>query len=253
MPPHQAGEWVALRRDRLAHSDQQPLHAEDLLQLLVVGVSKIWFSSSSMRSSKAARIGKKLSTRPSMTRYSRSEGLSMGFGAVPVAAPDLGERGTVVVVDRDQEALGVEAVHLDKLVVVGRRSVDDDEEEVVIVVELRALVEVLRILDASGWNRKTSRRISKSATVRLVEIEPEEAVTGEEALDGGAVEVNLFRTVVVDHVTGRRARSICARFRSSGAGARPRPPPDRAVSRLTLHESTAEGVVTRVSTYDGSR
>jgi hypothetical protein len=52
---------------------------------------------------------------------------------------------------------------------------------------------------------------------RLVEIEPEEAVAGEEALDGGAVEVNLFRTLVVDHVAGRRTRAICARFSISGA------------------------------------
>src|SRR6266571_1606201 len=35
--PHQTRKRVPLRRHRLAHSNQQPLHTKDLLQLLVVG------------------------------------------------------------------------------------------------------------------------------------------------------------------------------------------------------------------------
>ena len=64
-----------------------------------------------------------------------------------IAAPDLGEGGTVIVVDGDEEALGVEAVHLDQPVVVRRRAVHDEEDEVVVVIELGPLAELLRVLD----------------------------------------------------------------------------------------------------------
>jgi hypothetical protein len=58
------------------------------------------------------------------------------------------------VVDGDEEALGVEAVHFDKTVIVGDGSVDNEENEVVIVVELGALPELLESSTASGWNRR---------------------------------------------------------------------------------------------------
>jgi hypothetical protein len=67
-------------------------------------------------------------------------------------------------VDGDQEALGVEAVHLDQPVVVESGAVDDEEHEVVVLVDLRPPPEMLGVLDRErGWNSKTSRRISKSS------------------------------------------------------------------------------------------
>ena len=61
--------------------------------------------------------------------------------------PHLGEGRRLVAVDGDEEAFGVEAVHLDQPVLVGDGAVDDEEDEVVVVVELRPLAEVLRILE----------------------------------------------------------------------------------------------------------
>ena len=62
----------------------------------------------------------------------------------PGSAADLGERGAVVPVNGEEEALGVEAVHLDQPVFVGGGAVGDDEVEV-------------------AWNPKTSRRVSKAS------------------------------------------------------------------------------------------
>ena len=70
-----------------------------------------------------------------------------GFFRCHVALAHLGEGRCFVAVDGDEELLGVEAVHLDESVVVGDGAVDDDEDEVVVVVELRALAELLGVLD----------------------------------------------------------------------------------------------------------
>ena len=51
--------------------------------------------------------------------------------------------GRVVTVDRDQETLRVEAMHLDQPIVVGDGAIHHEEDEVVVVVELRTLAEVL--------------------------------------------------------------------------------------------------------------
>jgi hypothetical protein len=80
-----------------------------------------------------------------------------------VAGAQFGEGGTVVAMDGHEEAAGVEAVHLDQTVAVGRGSVDDEEDEVVVVVDLCPLIESSESWTASGWNPKTLRRISKSA------------------------------------------------------------------------------------------
>src|SRR5439155_21113692 len=62
-----------------------------------------------------------------------------------VATADIGEGGKVVSVDGDEEALRVEAMHLNQAVAVVCRAVDDDEDEVVVLLELRAMGERLRV------------------------------------------------------------------------------------------------------------
>jgi hypothetical protein len=49
--------------------------------------------------------------------------------------------------DGEEEAFGIEAVHLDQPVLVRDGAVDNQEDEVVVVIELRPLAEVLRILE----------------------------------------------------------------------------------------------------------
>ena len=65
------------------------------------------------RRSPASR-GKKLSTRPSTTPCSSRAGSSTGRVALDVPLAELRQRGCVVAVQGDQEAVGVKAVHLDE-------------------------------------------------------------------------------------------------------------------------------------------
>jgi hypothetical protein len=126
-----------------------------------------------MRSSKAASTGKKLSTSPSMTRYSSSDGCSI-FVSRLIAAADLGEGGAVVAVDGDEEALGVEAMHLDEPVVVWCSAIDDHKDEVVVLVELGALVELLRVFDRERMKLEHIAEDLEVLLARLIEVEPKE-------------------------------------------------------------------------------
>src|SRR4029450_1988972 len=100
-----------------------------------------------------------------------------------VAAPDLREPWGVIVVDSDEEALGVEAVHFDKTVIVGDGSVDNEENEVVIVVELGALPELLRVLNGERVELEDLAEDLEVLMLRLIEIEPEEPLACEQLLD----------------------------------------------------------------------
>ncbi len=129
------------------------------------------------------------------------------FLALHVALPHLGERRRFVAVDGDEELLGVEAVHLDEAVVVRDGSVDDDEDEVVVFVELRALRELLGVLDGERVELEDVAQDRVVGLVRLVDIDPEEGVAGEELLDVLAAEVHLFAAAVVDDRAGVRRRT----------------------------------------------
>ena len=72
-----------------------------------------------MRSSKSARIGKKEAVdQPVDDPVEQQRGTINRLVALLVAPADLGERGAVVSVNGDEEALGVEAVHLDEAVLI---------------------------------------------------------------------------------------------------------------------------------------
>ena len=124
--------------------------------------------------------------------------------ALRVAGAELGEGGALVAVDGDEEALGVEAVHLDEPVVVGDGAVDDEEDEVVVVVDLRALAEVLGVLDRERVELEDVAEDLEVVAVGLVEVEPEELPAREQLLDGLAAEVHLAAALVVDDVADRR-------------------------------------------------
>jgi hypothetical protein len=65
-------------------------------------------------------------------------------------------------------------MHLDKPVVVGRSAVNDEEEKVVVVVDLGALVKVLRVLDRERMEPEDVAQDIEVALRRPVEVEPEE-------------------------------------------------------------------------------
>src|SRR5207244_1655134 len=114
----------------------------------------------------------------------------------------------VVVVDGDEEPLGVEAVHLDQTVVVGSGAVDDDEDEVVVVVDLRPLVEMLGVLDGKWVEFEDFAKDLEVPRLGLVEVEPEEVATRQQLLDGFAAEMDLRASISADDVADRRAVSI---------------------------------------------
>jgi hypothetical protein len=100
-------------------------------------------------------------------------------------------------------------VHLDEAVLVrllGDGAVEDDEDVVVVVVDLRALAELLRVLDRERMEPEDVAQDPVVARVRLVDVEPEEGVAGEQTLDVLAVEAQLLAAAVVDDGAGVRRR-----------------------------------------------
>jgi hypothetical protein len=93
-------------------------------------------------------------------------------------------------------------VHLDQPVIVLDGAVDDDEHEVVVLVELRTLVEVLRVLDGERMEAERVAEDVEVLRVRAVQVEPEEVAGGEELLDVLAVEMQLARAVVLENAAG---------------------------------------------------
>jgi hypothetical protein len=91
-----------------------------------------------------------------------------------VATADLREGGEVVLMHGDEEAFGVEAMHLDQPVAVVSRPVDDDEDEVVVTLELCPLIGVLGVLDGKRMKLEDLAQDLEIARIRLIEVEPEE-------------------------------------------------------------------------------
>src|SRR4029450_8168681 len=132
-----------------------------------------------------------------------------------VPAPDLRESWGVIVVDGDEEALGVEAVHFDKTVIVGDGSVDNEENEVVVVVELRALPELLRVLNGERVELEDLAEDLEVLMLRLIKIEPEESLACQQLLDRLPAELHLFRALVLEDMAHRPPRLIGRRARLS--------------------------------------
>ena len=157
---HQGREHVPLRCDRLAHPDEESLHAEDLLQFLVACVEEGLVLE---LVDPVVEVGEDREEAVDETVDDPVEELAGVVDrplALHVALPHLGECRRFVAMDGDEELLGVEAVHLDETVVVGDCAVDDEEDVVVVVVDLGALSNFSESSTASGWNLKTSRRIA---------------------------------------------------------------------------------------------
>ena len=111
-------------------------------------------------------------------------------------------------VDGDEEALGVEAVHLDEPVVVRDGAVDDEEDEVVVVVDLGPLAELLGVLDRERVELEDVAEDLEVLVVRAVEVEPEEPLAGKQLLDGLPAELHLAAALVMEHVADRRPGSL---------------------------------------------
>jgi hypothetical protein len=108
----------------------------------------------------------------------------------------------LVLADGDEKAFRVETVHLDEPVLVGGRSraVEHEEGEVVVVLELRALAEVLRILEREWMEPEDVAQKLEVIFGRIVQVEPEELAARQARLDGYAVVAGLDRTVAIDQL-----------------------------------------------------
>ncbi len=148
-----------------------------------------------------------------------------------VALAQRRERRRVVAMERDQVAVGVEAVHLDEpvRVVVARRAEHDEEHVAVVVVDLRPLAEAPRVLERERVKAELFPQDLEICCLGSVDVEPEEASFGEQLTQPVALEGKPVPGVAVDEVGGalRRGvgghRSIVRRRSEAGAtGEEPR-------------------------------
>ena len=111
--------------------------------------------------------------------------------ALDVALAQRRDRRRIVAVQRDEVAVGVEAVHLDEpvAVLVARRSEDDEEDVAVVVVDLRPLIEPPRVLERERMEAELLAQDLEIAGLRLVDVEPEEVAAGEQLAHPVALEV----------------------------------------------------------------
>ena len=90
----------------------------------------------------------------------------------------------------DEEAVRIEAMHLDRPVLSGAGTVDDDEDEVVVAVDFGSLIELFRVLDGARMKFEHVAENREGAVSRVVKIKPEEVSGCEQALDRLAVELD---------------------------------------------------------------
>ena len=193
---------------RFPQANKQALHLKDLLQLLVVGLEEDRVLELVDAVVEGCEDGEEAVDQPVDDPVEQQRRLFNRLVASLIAAADLGKRGAVVAMDSDEKSLGVEAMHLDKPVVVRRRAIDDDEDEVVVLVELRPLAELLRVLDRERMELEDIAKDLKVRLARSIEVEPEKATVREQALDGVDIEADLAAAVIVDDVTDRGPRVI---------------------------------------------
>jgi len=119
-----------------------------------------------------------------------------------------------------------------------KRPVDDEEDEVVVVLDLRPLVEVLRVLDRKWVEPEGLAQDLEVSGLRLVEVEPEEPPAREQLRDLLAAEMHLGAAPIVHDVAGvwraaLRGRSLVFEPvahkspRTGRRSANPQPPADR--------------------------
>ena len=119
---HDRREEVALRRDHLPHAHERALHREDLLQLRVVGLAEDRVLEHVDPVVDRGQPGEEAVDEPVDDRVQQPRGIVDRRVALDVALAELRQRRRVVAVQRDQEPVGVEAVHLDETVGIVRRS-----------------------------------------------------------------------------------------------------------------------------------
>ena len=91
-------------------------------------------------------------------------------------------------------------MHLDEPVDVGRRRrpVDDEEDEVVVLLELRALAELLRVLERERVEVENVAQHREVVRLGALEVEPEELAAREPRFDRRSVDPRVRRALAVE-------------------------------------------------------
>ncbi len=155
----------------------------------------------SISSSTSSSAGKKLSTSASTIWYRRR----IGSASAPwrsYRSRRVSQAGRLVAADGDEEPVREEAVQLDEPILVRRRSdaVEDEEVEVVVRLDLRALPEVLGVLDGQRVEPEHLAQELEIGRGRAVEVEPEEVAVLEPSFDLGVLDDRLRVAVAVEEV-----------------------------------------------------
>jgi hypothetical protein len=182
---------------RLTHADEWPLHREHLLQLLVACFAEDLILELVDPVVEGGQDREEAIDEPVDDPVEQQRGTVDRLVALLVAPPDLGERRAFVPVNGDEEAVGVEAVHLDEAVLVRRGAVEHEEDEVVVILDFRPLVEVLRVLDGERVEPKTSRRMFPLALLFLCGGAATQVGVGGAALVASGVEASKALAVAV--------------------------------------------------------
>ena len=205
-PGHDRREQVALRRDHLPHPDEQALHREDLLQLCLVRVHEDAVLERVDPIVDRGEAREEAVDEPVDDAVQQARRVVDGLVALDVALAEGRQGRRLVAVQRDQVAVGVEAVHLDEAVavlVVGRAE-DDEEDVAVVVVDLRPLVEPPRVLERERVEVELLAQDLEVGRRGLVDVEPEEAAVGEQLADPVTLEMEPVTLAAVDEVLGAR-------------------------------------------------
>ena len=195
-----AGHEVALRRDDPPQTHETALHQEDAAQLLLVGLREDPLLHRVDELVERGQEREEAVDEPVDDAVEGERRLAEVVGAAPVTLARLGESGAVVAPHGHEVALGVEAVDLDDVVLVGRGAVDDQEDEVVVLVELGPLPEVHRVLDRQRVEPEYLAEQPEQLVGRAVQVEPPEALLAGEPLEQRAVDADVLRAAAVDEV-----------------------------------------------------
>ncbi len=185
-----------------------------------------------MNSSNVAEEGEEAVDEPVDDPVEGERRLAEAVRAALVTLPRFGEGGAVVAPHGDEVALGVEAVDLDEVVLVGRGAVDDEEDEVVVLVELGPLPEVHRVLDRERVEPEYLAEEPEQLVRRAVEVEPPEALLAGEPLEQRAVDADVLRAAAVDEMSSHPEHRSPRTGRRCFAGARSAPRGPRAAGSI---------------------
>src|SRR6185503_3205218 len=199
-PAEELARNVALRPDDPPKPVEAALHAHDLLQLLLPRPFEDLVLDS-VDPLVVVLEGREEAVGEAVDQAVEDDDRPLELARLlGVALAELVAARRVLAAYRDEVALRVEDVHLDEPVDVGRRRrpVDDEEDEVIVLLELRALAELLRVLERERMEVENVPQHREVFRLGALEVEPEELAAREPRFDRGSVDPRVRRALAVE-------------------------------------------------------